>query len=541
MKRPFFTITLLIGLCMLLCNCLHRIDSTTLLAEAECLMHEYPDSALKIIESIQHPEQLTDKEQADYALLLTQIHSYNSIPASSDSLIRVAVNYYQTSNEKEQKVKSQLFLGGVYLDMKDYTKAVFPLKQAEEEAKNFNNTQLQSLIYQHLGCLNQATGNYNAAYSYYMQSFHVLYTNQAYHFPKWKWNEKILMNILSLPLPEITDHIHINVDSLQRTIISCSLRLTPEIEHHNIGIRLTFNKTETLPPFIFWNLTSIPHTLENSEEMIDSLYLPSLHHTDLGIQLIAYKTLYKKKIKEGLYQEATIYMEEYERAIKTFHEHQESTQIQRLQQQYDKKILIRKHAETENLLYRIILGFITLLLIISIIGFKFHFKQKQKKHRYIQEIQEQISQIISLSDEKEQMETEILRLQYMLSQNKAIDQESIAIKQWGTLADIKSLGLYLRLTQTPNSYYPQSELPSLMHWLDLSSSNFATRLKEKYPELTSAEMNLCCLQRMGYSLEQIASIMHIKETSIIRNIYRACIHLGITNNKEVFSNFISSF
>ena len=118
MKRPSFIITLLIGLCMLLCNCQHRIDSTTLLAEAECLMHEYPDSALKIIESIQQPEQLTDKEQADYALLLTQIHSYNSIPASSDSLIRIAVNYYQTSNEKEQKVKSLLFLGGVYLDMK---------------------------------------------------------------------------------------------------------------------------------------------------------------------------------------------------------------------------------------------------------------------------------------------------------------------------------------------------------------------------------------------------------------------------------------
>ena len=129
----------------------------------------------------------------------------------------------------------------------------------------------------------------------------------------------------------------------------------------------------------------------------------------------------------------------------------------------------------------------------------------------------------------------------MLSQSKTINQECIAIKEWGTLADIQALGLYLRLTESPESYYPMSELTNLMHWLDLSSSNFATRLRDKFPMITPTEMNLCCLIRMGYSIEQIATIMHIKTTSIHRNIYRTCTHLDLENNKEAFIGFITSY
>ena len=234
-------------------------------------------------------------------------------------------------------------------------------------------------------------------------------------------------------------------------------------------------------------------------------------------------------------------MEKYEQALDAFHKEQEDSQIKKIQQKYDKEVLARKQTETQNLLYKSILSFILFTLVISVVAFKYHINIKRKKRKYAQELQEQISQITSLSDEKEQMETEILKLNYMLSQSKTINQECIAIKEWGTLADIQALGLYLRLTQSPESYYPMSELTNLMHWLDLSSSNFATRLRDKFPMITPTEMNLCCLIRMGYSIEQIATIMHIKTTSIHRNIYRTCTHLGLENNKEAFIGFITSY
>lgn len=522
-------------------GCQHQQDLASIISKAEYLMYEYPDSSLKLIESIPHPERLTGKEQANYALILTQVRSQHSIPITSDSLIRIAVDYYQNSDEMEQKIKSWFYLGHVYLEMKEYRKAVLPLKQAEEEIEHVKSPCLQSQLYQNLGHLNQMTGDFKLAYSYYMKSFQVLCTNQVIHPRVWTLNDKYLTSLLSLPLQEITEHIQIRLDSLQRTIVSCSLKPDLNNKQLHIGIQLSFKESETLPSSIFWNLANTPNVLKESEEMIDSLYLASVHNADLGTQVLAYKTLYKKKLKANLYKEAAKYMEKYEQALNAFHKEQEDSQIKKIQQKYDKEVLARKQAETQNLLYKSILSFILFTLVISVVAFKYHINIKRKKRKYAQELQEQISQITSLSDEKEQMETEILKLNYMLSQSKTINQECIAIKEWGTLADIQALGLYLRLTQSPESYYPMSELTNLMHWLDLSSSNFATRLRDKFPMITPTEMNLCCLIRMGYSIEQIATIMHIKTTSIHRNIYRTCTHLGLENNKEAFIGFITSY
>lgn len=64
------------------------------LTEAEALIYEYPDSALHLLEGISHPERLTGREQADYALLLSLARYRCYIPSTSDSLINIAVHYY---------------------------------------------------------------------------------------------------------------------------------------------------------------------------------------------------------------------------------------------------------------------------------------------------------------------------------------------------------------------------------------------------------------------------------------------------------------
>lgn len=74
-----------------------------------------------------------------------------------------------------------------------------------------------------------------------------------------------------------------------------------------------------------------------------------------------------------------------------------------------------------------------------------------------------------------------------------------------TEKDIQSLAIYLKLLSYPESYDMENDLISLKHWLDLTSNNFATRLKQNYPYLTRRETNLCCLLRMGYSWENIRS------------------------------------
>ena len=126
------TLILILLLILATTSCQHRTPITSVFAEAESLMYTHPDSALTLLQAIPNPEQLTGREQADYALLMTQAKSRNQIYATSDSLIRIAVDYYKNSDEMEQKAKSLLYLGDVMMDMERYADATRPLKQAEE-------------------------------------------------------------------------------------------------------------------------------------------------------------------------------------------------------------------------------------------------------------------------------------------------------------------------------------------------------------------------------------------------------------------------
>ena len=57
------------------------------------------DSALSILEGVNLAELSTIQSRAKYALLLTQAKDKNYITHTDDSLIRVAVDYYDTSDD----------------------------------------------------------------------------------------------------------------------------------------------------------------------------------------------------------------------------------------------------------------------------------------------------------------------------------------------------------------------------------------------------------------------------------------------------------
>ena len=107
--------------------------------------------------------------------------------------------------------------------------------------------------------------------------------------------------------------------------------------------------------------------------------------------------------------------------------------------------------------------------------------------------------------------------------------------------DVKALEAYLCLKRRPDTYEWQRDVYNLMHWLDITSDNFALRLKEAYPQLTMQELNLCCLQRMGYSLEEMQEVMWVKDASLRRYVYRICSRLGIPGNKKGFETFITAY
>ena len=181
---------LLIILCICV-SCGHK-EVRTALDMAEKQMWDEPDSALKVLESIIMPEALEGKERADYALLLTQAQYRSNIIATSDSLINIAVEYYQ-DKDVEKRTASLLYKGGVLKDMGKDEEAMLAYKEAESYIPRIKDNKITSFIYTGLGYLNQKHDNYGLAVSYFKKAI-LINTHEC----QLEWKASNLMNVANI-------------------------------------------------------------------------------------------------------------------------------------------------------------------------------------------------------------------------------------------------------------------------------------------------------------------------------------------------------
>ncbi len=121
------------------------------LYQAESCMEESLDSALLFLQHIPHPEDLKGKAQADYALLYSQACDKNRISVANDSLIRIAVRYYEDKDEDLNAAKSYFYLGCVYRNANQDAMAIEAyLKALDKMPKNVVH-KLWMQIYFNLG------------------------------------------------------------------------------------------------------------------------------------------------------------------------------------------------------------------------------------------------------------------------------------------------------------------------------------------------------------------------------------------------------
>jgi len=122
MKQPI--LLLLFAVFCGLISCTSKSSSASFLPELDTLLETHPDSALAILQDV-NAEDLSNSQQATYALLMVQAMDKNYIPYRNDSLIMIAVNYYKGKpNKKELQARSYYYLGRVYEGLGDDVAAI---------------------------------------------------------------------------------------------------------------------------------------------------------------------------------------------------------------------------------------------------------------------------------------------------------------------------------------------------------------------------------------------------------------------------------
>lgn len=118
---------------LLLCGCHRRDSAWQTLDVAESIMESHPDSALALLTAIDG-RALTGETQARHALLLSHAYNKNYIDETDDSLISIAVNYYDSTNDLRNQMRSHYFLAFICSNQQDYARALSEALSAERLA-----------------------------------------------------------------------------------------------------------------------------------------------------------------------------------------------------------------------------------------------------------------------------------------------------------------------------------------------------------------------------------------------------------------------
>ena len=166
MKR---TIYYLLFLC-LLTGCYP--DMKPQLEEAEALLTENPDSAYRLLQSIERPEWRQEAEYATWCLLMTQATDKSFREHTSDSLIRVAVRYFSKQHDPERLATALYTQGRVEKELGKNEEAARLFVKALDVAKGGEDYELQFLASSHLGSLYAYSHLDSLAFSAYEQALH---------------------------------------------------------------------------------------------------------------------------------------------------------------------------------------------------------------------------------------------------------------------------------------------------------------------------------------------------------------------------------
>ena len=161
MKKIIINITLV----FLLIAC-GRNEISGTLSQAWKVIEQQPDSARVLLAKMDTPS-LTEKEQAEYGLLMTMVDiKTRHEQITNDSIISASVRYYDQHGDKWHKAMAYHYRGVVKYALNNVPEAIKDLKRAETLAETLDDELLRNKIYERLAYCNYKNNNFPLVLKY---------------------------------------------------------------------------------------------------------------------------------------------------------------------------------------------------------------------------------------------------------------------------------------------------------------------------------------------------------------------------------------
>lgn len=138
-------------------SCGRQRETDLVLDNARALMRDEPARALALLRTLRTEHLKRASSRAQYALLYSQALDKNRIFRTDDSLIRIAVRYYESRDTPHEKASAYYYLGRIYDNRCDKIGAAEALFHAQAHVSETDDDYLKGQIAQHRSALQQPT------------------------------------------------------------------------------------------------------------------------------------------------------------------------------------------------------------------------------------------------------------------------------------------------------------------------------------------------------------------------------------------------
>ena len=519
-------------------------QAPTLLPElkvADSLVWEQPDSALAILTQMPKPSPSDRLNDATWCLLYTQARDKCYLPHTSDSLINVAVRYFERRDDWRRKAQAWFYRGQVELDRKNIKEAVAYYVKAKDILDRADDPFLAYLVYSSLGSIYRYRDLYDASLEelrlcvkeiekternpYWSSSYSELgrtfaemgqWDSAQYYFSLSLENARTIKNKKkeAMALNELSA-VHQALKEFDQALLWAK---------KNIALKIAERDTMNLPQS-YYGLGSIYYDMEQWDSA--KIYFNKSLHTEnlytLSNACLCLSHIAKEENNDKAF-------DEYHRLYKTYHDSiykrptvKELADVQS-DYEYDKLETASHKSERSSFYQKFALCSIIIFLIIV---FYFILRKKNLKISQSENNQQALADYETKIEQTEQNIHALQKANTQLKEELATSEENLQEKDWHISKfrqNLQDLINYFRKTNQalPSTIHTlkKEEFALLVQETDLMYDNFSKRLQKAYPSLTKEDISYCCLLKLGFTYKEIAKMYPVSNNAVLKRKYR---------------------
>lgn len=549
----------LLSVCVLLGSCVEK-NVSNVFDKVEGYMDVCPDSALLLLEQIPHSEELRGKQRADYALLLTQARDKNYLDSlQSDSLIKIAVDYYKNGEDKVKAGKALFYYGKVMHLQDNDTLAIQAYLSALAKLEKTEEYKLQGFVHEYIGVLNTDRKLYKDALDNYQSS--------AYCFQKavdtlgviYVYRDIARIYYVEQKYDSVYNYINraLSLCEKKKGCISFE-RVIPSLlqvkgiakrNEGDLGDAIALLKTAV-------ETEQDRHSMHHCSMSLGNIYLnqnkldEAKRYFTLALKSErprtlagAYHYLYLLEKRQKKYAIALYFKEKSDSLLSVDLDAKQASQILTLQRKYEKgKLLLEKQqVEHEKKIQfyfgMVIVLFIILLCLVLYFLLRKKYKEMFRKNmqvikenecmikRYVYELdmlKQKAGETAETNREKVgKLNQKILLLE---SENKKI-RENVCVNGVYLLEQLKKEKLIVK-------NMTKQEKEQLLEYMDLIYGNLISRLKKDF-KLTSGNLILIALLKVGFTATELMFTFDCEMNSIFTKKRRLRENLNLDTNDKL--------